>query len=151
MYPIISNTLNEGVKQLNNIKHEHAKAVIAITFSDKKVGFKEYIQTAELKRKQGQEVFDWFKSKVVVEQKKYLTYMEDIIDMYESFKNFSNSILKPMSMKIKTIAGGGKTQMGATSYKRGDENKHAKERNIRKSKLAGGVGTTKVDSEENRL
>ena len=103
MYPIISNTINEGIKQLNVIIHDHAATAIAITFYDKRVGFKEYIQKAELQRKQGQEVFDWVKRRIVEEQKKYQTYLDDIIDFYESFRNFSNSILKPMSSKIKSV------------------------------------------------
>ena len=103
MYPIISIIINEGIKQLNVIKHDHAETAITITFYNNEAGFKEYILKAELQRKQGQEVFDWVKRRIVEEQKKYQTYLDDIIDLYESFRNFSNSVLKPMSSKIKSI------------------------------------------------
>ena len=63
--------------------------------------YKEYIQAAEMKRKQGQEIFDWTKNRVVEDQKKYPNYMEDIIDLYEAFRNYSNSVLKPMTLKIR--------------------------------------------------
>ena len=104
MYPVISNIINEGVKQLNNIKNQYAESEIYMTYYDKEVGLREYILKVELQRKQGQEVFEWVKGRIVMEQKNYQSYLDDIFDLYESFRSYSNSMLKPMKNKVKAIA-----------------------------------------------
>ena len=104
MYPVISTIIHEGMKQLNNIKNQYAESEINMTYYDKEVGLREYILKVELQRKQGQEVFEWGKGRIVMEQKNYQSYLDDIFDLYESFRSYSNSILKPMKNKVKAIA-----------------------------------------------
>ena len=99
----ITNVLMEGVKKLNSTKHDHAEDLIELNFSDHLASFKRYIKAAEEKRLLGQEIFDRSKERLVEEQKKHKEHLTDISDMYEAFRNMANSILKPISMKIKTM------------------------------------------------
>ena len=89
---------------MNNIKNQYAESEIKMTYYDKDVGLREFILRVELQRRQGQEVFEWVKRRIVMEQKNYESFLDDITDLYESFRSYSNSILKPMKNKVKTIA-----------------------------------------------
>ena len=99
----ITNVLMDGVKELNSTKHDHAEDLIELNFSDHLASFKRYIKAAEEKRLLGQEIYDRSKERLFEEQKKHKEYLTDISDMYEAFRNMANSILKPITMKIKTM------------------------------------------------
>ena len=99
----VANILMDGVKELVTTKHDHAEDLIDLNFSVRMMSFKTYIKAAEEKRLQGQSAFDKTKDKLVEEQKKHKEYLTDISDMYEAFRNMANSILRPMSLKIKTM------------------------------------------------
>ena len=99
----IVNVLMDGVKELNSVKNDHAESLIELNFSVQLASFRTYIKVAEEKRLMGQGAFDRTKDRLLEEQKKHKDYLTDINDMYEAFKNMSNSVLKPITLKIKTM------------------------------------------------
>ena len=99
----IVNVLMDGVKELNSVKNDHAESLIELNFSVQLASFRTYIKVAEEKRLMGQGAYDRTKERLLEEQKKHKDYLTDISDMYEAFRNMANSILKPITMKVKTM------------------------------------------------